>query len=70
MEESQLVDGSVDAGLYMLEKLAPQNRVYTQQELAEVCGCSHNHIGHIEQRAIKKLKLELERRNITIEDII
>jgi DNA-directed RNA polymerase sigma subunit (sigma70/sigma32) len=57
-----IIDGSVDAGLVLLEATAPYGRAYTRAEIAFVCGCSPQNIRMIEVRAMKKLRKEFLRR--------
>ncbi len=54
--EELLHDGGIDAGLYLLSLVTPRGVELTQEEIAEVCGCSRALIYLIEKRAIKKLK--------------
>lgn len=42
----------------------------TVQEIAKVLGVSHQRITQIEQKAIKKLRIELIKHNLTYEDLI
>lgn len=58
----RIEDGSVDAGLLLLELATPRGVERTQDEIAFVCGCSKQNIQGIEYRALKKIKAEFERR--------
>lgn len=51
-----LRDGSIDAGLFVLLMVTPRGCTWTQQEIADVCGCSRNLIWYYEQRAMSKLR--------------
>jgi hypothetical protein len=57
-----LEDGSIDAGLYLLNIATPRGRTWTQEEIAEVCGCSRALIWLIEKRAMAKLRRLFERK--------
>jgi hypothetical protein len=57
-------DGSVEAGLYLLEIFTPHGVERTQAEIAFVCGCSLQNIQHYERAALRKIKAELQRRGI------
>lgn len=56
MNLEDLEDGSVLAGLTLLERVMPRGVVLSQTDIAFVCGCSSNNINAIEQRAIRKLR--------------
>jgi hypothetical protein len=51
----EIPDGSIDAGLLMLELVDPR-REWTSEEIAFVCGCSVKNIQLAERRAMKKLR--------------
>jgi hypothetical protein len=51
-----LIDGSIDAGLYLLTQVTPKGHCWTQAEIAFVCGCHPGRIGQIERAAIQKLR--------------
>ena len=38
---SEMQDGSFDAGLWALEQIAIRGEVFSLEEIAIVCGCSH-----------------------------
>jgi len=59
-----LRDGSIDAGLHLLELTSRPGRSLTQQEIAFVCGCTASYITQIEGRAIQKLRRALKRRGL------
>lgn len=61
MDQTQLQDGSIDAGLFVLERVMPGKEL-SQSDIARVCGCSSNYIGTIERRAIKKMEIEFQDR--------
>lgn len=58
-------DGTVEAGLFLLNLTIPRGVELTQQEIADACGCSLQNIQAIEYRALKKIRVEFERRGIT-----
>lgn len=58
---NDLRDGSIDAGLVVLLAVTPRGHTWTQQEIADVCGCARGLIWNIEDRAMKKLKKAYER---------
>lgn len=60
-----LFDGGLDAGLIMLSALTDEGETRTLEEIAFVCGVKWQAIHAIEQRAIKKIRAEMERRKIT-----
>ena len=64
------VDGTIDAGLFLLELATPPGVERSQKEIAEVCGCSMQNIQRIEYIALRKLRAELEKRGITAEHIL
>lgn len=53
-------DGSIDAGLYVLELLGLND--LSRADIAFICGCNADDIRGIEKKALKKLKVEFERR--------
>lgn len=60
IEDSQLRDGSIDAGLSVLLELTPRGDGWTQAEIAIVCGCSKGYIYYLERRGMEKLKTRFE----------
>jgi hypothetical protein len=63
-DDEQMTDGSLDAGLTLLLAATPPGVERTHAEIAFVCGCNHQDIWHIENRAKRKIKAELERRGV------
>ena len=61
---SDLSDGSIDAGLFLLDLATERGNERTQGEIAYVCGCTLQNIQYYERSALKKIKAEFERRNI------
>jgi hypothetical protein len=59
-----LQDGSVDAGLFLLEAVTPPGRTRTVDEIAFVCGCSRALIWQIEKRAKEKLRRKFRQRGL------
>lgn len=57
----ELVDGSFEAGLYLLSLVTPRGVELSVEEIAEVCGCSKGKIWRIESNAMRKLKARLRR---------
>jgi hypothetical protein len=43
-QESEVRDGSIDAGLLLLEAITPYGVTRTQEEIAAACGCSRSYI--------------------------
>lgn len=68
-KQTEIKDGSVEAGLLLLLQATPRGIERTQAEIAFVCGCSLQNIQAIEHRALKKIKAEFERRRIYNEAI-
>lgn len=64
-DEISLEDGGLDAGLMILFALTPPGQERSLAEIAYVCGCNKQDIWHIENRAKRKIKIELEKRGIT-----
>lgn len=64
----ELQDGSIDAGLYILEKVTPRGVRLTQEEIAFVCGCSKGYIYLLEKQAREKLRREFERRGLKLQN--
>jgi redox-regulated HSP33 family molecular chaperone len=53
----EMQDGGVDAGLLLLSLYAEETgRVFSIDEIAYVCGCSHGLVWYVEQEALRKLK--------------
>jgi len=65
-DELDLTDGGLDIGLILLSAFTPNGVERTHAEIAFVCGCNRQDIWHIEQRALKKIKAELERRGVRL----
>ncbi len=66
MQLDQIEDGSLDAGLMMLEMIdLPYERVWTAREIAAVCGVPRHHIEYLERSGLKKLRKALEQRGVT-----
>lgn len=61
-----LFDGGLDAGLILLSAQTAEGQIRTLKEIAYVCGTSWQNISNIEQRALKKMRAEMARRNITL----
>jgi hypothetical protein len=55
-DPSELEDGSIEAGLYLLSLITPRGVELTQEEIAEACGCSRAMIYLIEKGAMRKLR--------------
>lgn len=55
-----LEDGSIDAGLYLLDLVRDPDYKFSARELAEVCGCTQRNISYIEARALAKLRKAFE----------
>lgn len=56
--------GGIDAGLARLSQTARRGVPLSHREIAAACGCSWQLIWLIEQKALKKIKEELERRGL------
>ena|SRR5688500_10460317 len=52
-------DGSLDAGLWALSQIAEEGERFSLYAIGEVCGCSHEWIRLLEERALKKVRLRL-----------
>ena len=63
-DEITLEDGGLDAGLMVLSAVTPRGVERSLEEIAFVCGCNRQDIWHIENRAKRKIKAELEKRGI------
>lgn len=59
---TKLRDGSVDAGLFVLDAVTPPGKTRSVDEIAFVCGCSRALIWQIENRAKKKLLRKFQQR--------
>lgn len=55
-EGDGMIDGSIDAGLYVLSLITPRGIELGREEIAEVCGCNQSYIRAVEQKAMAKLK--------------
>ncbi len=62
--ENKLLDGSIDAGLFILEAITPRGVTLTQEEIAYVCGCSKGYIWLLEKQALQKLRKSPEARRL------
>jgi hypothetical protein len=49
-------DGSIDAGLLVLEMITPYGETWTQEDIAQVCGCSRGYIWLLEKQARAKMR--------------
>ena len=49
----------IDLGLALLSILRKPDEPLTHEDIAAWCGCSHQHIVRIEQRALRKLRLRI-----------
>lgn len=58
---NHIEDGSVMAGLLMLEVVYPNGVELTLDEIAFVCGCSHERIRQIQKNAMEKIKIRLKK---------
>jgi len=47
---------SINLGLAVICAISPPGHCWTQQDIAEVCGCHHRAIQKIEERALRKLR--------------
>jgi hypothetical protein len=56
-----------DEGLDRLYRETHRGTIRTQREIADAAEAQHQTIFYIEQQALKKIRLELERRGITRE---
>lgn len=61
---------SVDLGLSVLCAITPKGQTYTRGEIAAVCDCSESLMWHIEQRALRKARVILARKNINFTDLL
>lgn len=59
-DEQRLIDGSIDAGLFLLGRITAPGQCRTQEEIAFVCGCHRGRISQIERAALRKLRNRLE----------
>lgn len=64
----QFLDGSIDAGLWLLERVIPRGVILTQDEIAYVCGCSRGYIWLLEKSAKEKLRRVIARRYPFLEE--
>jgi transcriptional regulator len=53
-------DGTIDAGLLVLEMITPHGETWTQQDIADACGCSRGYIWLLEKQARAKMRLRLQ----------
>jgi hypothetical protein len=51
-----ILDGSIDAGLFLLFLATPPGIERSAEEIAFVCGCDPSRIGQIQAAAIKKIR--------------
>jgi len=54
-------DGSIDAGLLMINLLFPDGCPYSYEEIGFICGCSRSNIWQYEQNGLKKIKRVFEK---------
>jgi len=54
-------DGSIDAGLIVLETVTPRGASWTQEEIAIACGCSRGYIWLLEKTAMQKIRKRFQR---------
>jgi transcriptional regulator len=62
MTEDEILvrDGTIDAGLLLLESVRAPGQTFTQQEIAVACGCSRGYIWWLEKQARAKLRKRLK----------
>lgn len=60
-EFASLEDGSIDAGLVILDAVRAPGQRLTQEEIAHVCGCSRGYIWLLEKTAREKLQRRFSR---------
>jgi len=60
-QRSEIRDGSIDAGLILLEKVTAPGQTWTQEEIAIACGCSRGYIWFLEKQALQKLRQHFHR---------
>lgn len=53
-------DGNVDAGLLLLSAARRRGQTFSHAQIGKVCGCSRSNIQWIENKAIAKLRLQIE----------
>lgn len=53
-------DGTIDAGLLVLEMITPRGETWTQEDIAHVCGCSRGYIWLLEKQARAKMRQRLQ----------
>ncbi len=59
-------DGSIDAGLLLLSMVKPpEGKVWSLYDIATACGTNHERIRWIEKQALKKMRIEMEKRGIS-----
>lgn len=61
MRGSHAASADIDLGLAVLEVLTPPGIALNLREIADVCGCTWQNIYQIEQKALRKLRLHLQR---------
>ena len=49
-------DGSIDAGLFIGALLVEEGIGWSSEDIAEMCGCTHQRIQQIEKGALRKLR--------------
>jgi len=57
-----LEDGTIDAGLYLLDLIRKPENIYSRNDLAIVCGTTPYQIAIIEKRAMEKINEEFKKR--------
>lgn len=53
-------DGTIDAGLLVLEMITPHGQTWTQEDIATICGCSRGYIWLLEKQARAKMRRRLQ----------
>jgi len=57
-------DCHIDLGLSILSAIAVPGVSYTYDEIAAFCGCSWQAIQHIEEKALRKIRIRLREQKI------
>lgn len=61
---------SIDIGLEILCRLARPGETLSQQQIADVCDCSRSMIKEIENKALKKVKRNIDKKGFKSCDLI
>jgi DNA-directed RNA polymerase sigma subunit (sigma70/sigma32) len=61
---SQIEDGSIDAGLFVLSVLFPEGCPYSQEQIAFICGCSRSNIWQYEKNGLRKIKAKFKSKGL------